>query len=150
MPGGVLIAEDIDFSGHFCEPHSPAFWRYVELYTDAVRDRGCDPNIGPRLPGLLRDVGLGEIGVTVAQAAGISGEVKLLAPLTLEAIADSVIEAGLATAEELGELVDELYALAEQDGTLMSTPRVVQAWGRKPRPLMTTVSPGDVRIRARS
>lgn len=134
VPGGVLIAEDIDFSGHFCEPHSPAFWRYVELYTDAVQDRGCDPNIGPRLPGLLRDVGLGEIGVSVAQAAGISGEVKLLAPLTLEAIADSVIEAGLATAEELGELVDELYALAEQDGTLMSTPRVVQAWGRKPAP----------------
>jgi hypothetical protein len=68
--------------------------------------------------------------VTVVQPAGISGEVKLIAPLTLEAIADSVLAAELATAEELGELVDELYAFAEQDGTLMSIPRVVQAWGR--------------------
>lgn len=129
-PRGALITEDIDCTGHFCQPDSPAFWRYVELYTNTVQGRGCDPNIGPQLPGLLRDAGLREVGVTVVQPAGISGEVKLIAPLTLEAIADSVLAAELATAEELGELVDELYAFAEQDGTLMSIPRVVQAWGR--------------------
>lgn len=133
-PGGALIAEDIDCTGHFCEPHSPAFWRYVELYTNTVQGRGCDPNIGPRLPGLLRDAGLCRIGVTVAQPAGISGEVKLIAPLTLEAIADAALDAGLATEEELSEIVDELYALAADDATLMSIPRVVQAWGRKPGP----------------
>jgi SAM-dependent methyltransferase len=133
-PGGALIAEDIDCTGHFCEPHSPAFWRYVELYTDTVQGRGCDPNIGPRLPGLLRDAGLGRIGVTVAQPAGISGEVKLIAPLTLEAIADAAVDAGLATADELGEIVDELYALAADEAVLVSIPRVVQAWGRKPGP----------------
>jgi SAM-dependent methyltransferase len=132
VPGGVLISEDIDCTGHFCEPDSPAFWRYVELYATTVKRRGCDPNIGPRLPGLLRDAGLGQIGVTVVQPAGISGEVKLICPLTLEAIADAVLAAGLATAEELGDLADELYALAEHDGTLMSIPRVVQAWGYKP------------------
>jgi len=70
-PGGVFIAEDIDFTGHFCEPHSAAFWRYVELYTASVQGRGCDPNIGPRLPGLWRAAGLGGIGVTVVQPAGI-------------------------------------------------------------------------------
>ena len=139
-PGGVLVAEDIDCTGHFCEPHSPAFWRYVELYTKAVQRRGCDPNIGPRLPGLLRAAGLERLGVSVVQPAGISGEVKLLSPLTLEAIADAVLAAGLATDEELGELVDELYAFAEQDGTLMSIPRVVQAWGRKPLPQRTATS----------
>jgi hypothetical protein len=106
----------------------------VELYTNTVQGRGCDPNIGPRLPGLLGDAGLGRIGVTVAQPAGISGEVKLIAPLTLEAIADAALDAGLATEEELGEIVDELYALAADDATLMSIPRVVQAWGRKPGP----------------
>jgi predicted O-methyltransferase YrrM len=131
-PGGVLIVEDIDCSGHFCAPRSAAFWRYVELYIKTVESRGCDPNIGPRLPGLLRDTGLGGIDMTVVQPAGISGEVKLTAPLTLEAIADAVLAAGLATAEELGELVDDLYAFAEEDGTLISIPRVVQAWGSKP------------------
>jgi len=56
----------------------------------------------------------------------------LVAALTLEAIADAVLAARLATVDELGELVDELSAFAEEDGTLMSFPRVVQAWGRTP------------------
>ena len=117
VPGGVLIVEDIDCSGHFCASRSAAFRRYVELcikYIKTVESSRCDPNIGLRLPGLLGDAGLGGIGMTVVQPAG---EVKLTAPLTLEAIADAVLAAGLATAEELGELVDDLYAFAEEDGT---------------------------------
>ena len=137
VPGGVLVVEDIDFTGNFCEPHSAAFWRYVELYTRAVQSRGCDPNIGPRLPGLLRDVGLGRLGVNVVQPAGIVGEVKLLSPLTLEAIADAVLAAGLADPDELGEVVDDLYAFAAEDGTFMSIPRIVQAWGFMPRVVST-------------
>jgi SAM-dependent methyltransferase len=130
--GGVLVIEDIDFSGHFCEPDSSAFRQYVELYTTAVQGRGCDPNIGPRLPGLLRDTGLDRVAVNVVQPAGISGEVKLISPLTLEAIADAVLAAGLADRDELGELVDDLYAFAGEDGTFMSIPRIVQAWGFAP------------------
>ena len=132
VPGGVLIVEDIDCTGHFCEPDSPAFWRYVELYTQAVQSRGCDPNIGPRLPRLLREAGFERLDVNVVQPAGISGEVKLISPLTLEAIADAVLAAGLSDPDELGEVVDELYTLAEHDGTFMSIPRMVQAWGYNP------------------
>jgi ubiquinone/menaquinone biosynthesis C-methylase UbiE len=53
-PGGVLVVEDVDFRGHFSYPESSAFSRYVELYTKTAQQRGADPNIGPRLPGLLR------------------------------------------------------------------------------------------------
>lgn len=56
-PGGTVVVEDIDFTGHFCHPDSAAFRRYVELYTRAVQLRGADPNIGPRLPGMLLDAG---------------------------------------------------------------------------------------------
>jgi 2-polyprenyl-3-methyl-5-hydroxy-6-metoxy-1,4-benzoquinol methylase len=66
-PGGVLLVEDIDSTGHFCHPHSDAYWRYVELYTKAVQGRGCDPNIGPRLPALLHDAGLRDRGMNVVQ-----------------------------------------------------------------------------------
>jgi 2-polyprenyl-3-methyl-5-hydroxy-6-metoxy-1,4-benzoquinol methylase len=48
-PGGVVIIEDIDFSGHMCHPDLPAFQRYMDLYTEIVQRRGEDPNIGPRL-----------------------------------------------------------------------------------------------------
>ena len=47
----------------------------------------------------------------------------MVAALTLEAIAEAVLAARLATVDELGELVDELSAFAEEeDGTLMSFP----------------------------
>lgn len=131
-PGGVLVVEDIDFTGHFCEPSNKAFWRYVELYTAVVQARGCDPNIGPRLPGLLRDAGLCDLGMNVVQPAGFDGEAPLIAPITLEAIADSVLAAGLATPDDLNATLGDLYAFAKQDGTVVSVPRIVQAWGRRP------------------
>jgi SAM-dependent methyltransferase len=132
VPGGVLVVEDIDCTGHFCEPYSSAFWRYVELYTKVVQSRGCDPNIGPRLPRLLREAGLERLDVNVVQPAGTSGEVKLISPLTLEAIADAVLAADLADPDELAEVVDELYRFAEEDGTFLSIPRMVQSWGYNP------------------
>lgn len=49
----------------------------------------------------------------------------------LEAIADAVLEAGLATTAELNATVDDLYAVVKLEGTGVSGPRVVPAWGRR-------------------
>lgn len=130
-PAGALIVEDIDFTGHFCHPHSAAFWTYVDLYTQAVQARGCDPNIGPRLPSLVRESDLIDCSMNVVQPAGFDGEVKLIAPITLEAIAGAVLAEDLATVDDLNRTVDDLYAFAATEGTVLSIPRVVQAWGRR-------------------
>jgi SAM-dependent methyltransferase len=130
-PGGVVIVEDIDFRGHFCHPASAAFDEFVAWYTAAVQGRGADPNIGPRLPGLLVDAGLADVAMNIVQPAGTTGDIKVIAPITLEAIADAVLTAGLASADELNTAVDELYAFARTEGTLVSGPRIVQCWGRQ-------------------
>jgi len=127
--GGLIVVEDIDFSGHFCHPDSPAFRRYIELYTQVVQRTGADPHIGPRLPALLLDTGFHKVHMHVVQPAGIEGEVKLIAPITMENIADSVLAHGLASRQEIDRVVDELYVVAEDHRTVMSLPRVVQAWG---------------------
>jgi ubiquinone/menaquinone biosynthesis C-methylase UbiE len=129
-PGGTLIVEDIQYQGHFVEPSCPAFWRYVDLYTLATQHRGGDPDIGPRLPRLMREAGLKDIEVKVVQPAALAGGLKLLICNTLENIADSVIDAGLCTREELQETIRELYAFAHDPTTLMGGPRVFQLWGR--------------------
>jgi ubiquinone/menaquinone biosynthesis C-methylase UbiE len=128
-PGGIIVLEDVDFRGHFSYPESKAFARYVELYTEAARRKGADANIGPRLPSLLVDAGFENVQMQVVQPAGTTGEVKLLAPLTMENIAGSVVAAGLASEEETKQLVAELYQYAQTAGTICSGPRIIEAWG---------------------
>jgi ubiquinone/menaquinone biosynthesis C-methylase UbiE len=132
VPGGVIVVEDIDFAGSFCYPMHWAYQRYSELYTKAVLRRGGDPNIGPRLPELLREAGFHSVQMNVVQPAGSTGEAKLVSPLTMENIAGAVLEEALASRTEIDEIVDALYALASDERVVMSIPRIVQAWGRLP------------------
>ena len=130
-PGGVLIVEDIDYSGHFIHPPSAALDAYVDLYRRTAAARGAHPDIGPRLPLLLEAAGLAPAEMHVVQPAGLRGEVKLLNAITMEAIADAVLAAGFATAAEIDAIVDELYRIGRDETTVMSVVRIVQAWGRK-------------------
>jgi len=131
-PGGLVIVEDIDFNGYFTWPDSAAFRRFLELYCAVTRKRGGDPNIGPRLPLLLADGGFEKVDMNIVQPMGAQGEVKLINPVTLECIADSVLQDGLASPQEIEATVRELYEFAANPRTLAGLPRVVQAWGRRP------------------
>src|SRR5437870_4636817 len=131
-PGGVLGVEDIDFSGYFTHPKYQAFARYHELYCATVSRRGGDPNIGPRLPLLLKRCGFEHVGVSIVQPVGTEGEAKLINPITMENIADAVLADGLATREEIDGVVRELYQFAADPNTVAGMPRVVQSWGRRP------------------
>lgn len=129
-PGGVVIVEDIDFRGHFAEPHCPALVRFVDYYTKSVNRRGADPNIGPRLPGLLRQAGFENVQMNLLHPAALSGGIKLLTCVTLENIAEAVLQDGLASEKELRETIEELHAFARDPHTVLGGPRVFQAWGR--------------------
>jgi ubiquinone/menaquinone biosynthesis C-methylase UbiE len=131
-PGGAMLVEDIDFRGHFAYPESAALARYVELYSEAVRRKGADPNIGPRLPSLLADAGFENVQMDLVQPAGLVGEVKLMTPITMQSIGPAVIAAGLASEAEVAALVAELFEYAHTPGTIGCVPRVVQAWGYQP------------------
>ncbi|HJZ81452.1 MAG TPA: methyltransferase domain-containing protein [Pyrinomonadaceae bacterium] len=131
-PGGPVIIEDIDFSGHFVYPESPAFNRYHELYCAVVQRRGGNPNIGPQLPLLLKQNGFDEIKVSVVQPMALEGEVKVITPLTLENIADALVQENLSTPEEISQLVQELYDYVANPETLAGLPRVFQTSARRP------------------
>ena len=130
-PGGIIVIEDIDFTGYFCYPECLAQRRYAELYTETVRRRGADANIGPRLPPLLTAAGFEDVEMNVVQPASTTGDVKIITPLTMENIADSAVEEGLASREEIDRLIAELYEFANTPGTIGCMPRVFQVWGRR-------------------
>ena len=131
-PGGLAIFEDIDFSGHFSAPNSDAMQEYMRLYSAATRHLGGDATFGLRMPAFLKNAGVSDLAVRINQPAALEGETKLINALTMQAAADHVVEAGLATDEEITRIVRTLYDEAREPDTLISAARVVQAWGRKP------------------
>ena len=130
-PGGAIVVEDIDHSGVFGHPRSSAIERYVRLYNEVVRQRGADPEIGPRLPGLFREVGLPDPRVTLAQPVFTKGEGKRVNQITLDNIRPAVVATGLATDAEIIALIAELDAFAEDPDTLVGFPRVYQVCASK-------------------
>jgi predicted O-methyltransferase YrrM len=90
-PGGVVVVEDIQFTGHFSFPACRAFDRYVDLYQEVVRRKGGDPNIGPRLPGMFLDTGLANVDLEVIQPTFREGPGKQIAAVTMEHIREAVV-----------------------------------------------------------
>ena len=129
--GGLMVVEDIDCTGYFCYPDFPAFSRYRELYIEAVRHKGGDANIWARLPVLLLDAEFSQVKMNVVQPMGLSGEVKLINPITMENIAESVIALELASQDEVKSIVAEMYEFADNPRTLAGVPPVFQTWGYK-------------------
>jgi SAM-dependent methyltransferase len=130
-PGAVFIVEDIDFAGHFSDPPCPAYDRYSELYAEAARRRGADAFIGRRLVRLLEAAGFVDVGSSLVQPYGRTGDVKQVASLTFAAIADAIVTSGLATADEVAKVAAELKAFTDRPDTTLSLPRIFQVWGRK-------------------
>ena len=130
-PGGTIVFEDTDFEGSFCYPTCAAYERYKELYQELLQRRGGDPNIGPKLPAMLRRAGIQDIQLNVVQPAHIHGEGKLMAPLTMSRISDALTAEGLATKGEVQQILSELNHAAADCETVISLPRIFQVWGKR-------------------
>jgi len=73
------------------------------------------------------------VEISVVQPMAIEGDAKLLNPLTMQSIADTVISDGLAQRDEVDSIVQELFRFARDSTTIAGLPRIVQAWGRQPQ-----------------
>lgn len=134
-PKGIIVVEDIDCAGCFCYPHCEAYERCIELYRRVVERRGGDPDIGPKLPGMLRKAGAVDVQLNVVQPIPIEGEGKLIASITMDRITGAVISEGLADKSEVQQIIHGLNAAAADPETVMaSIARVFQVWGKRASP----------------
>jgi SAM-dependent methyltransferase len=131
VPRGSIVVEDTDFAGSFCYPACVAYDRYNTLYQELIKLRGGDANIGPKLPALLCEAGVETVELKIIQPAHISGEGKLMAPLTMSRISDALVAEGLASDDEVQQILSELNRIAADRETVMSLPRIFQVWGKR-------------------
>lgn len=130
-PGGLLLAEDIQFSGHICYPHSNAFDTYMQWYSTVVKKNGGNAELGIELHQHLAGAGLADVQVQVAQPAGTQGAAKQMSLLTLDKIKQSLLDGNITTGAEFDAVRLQLEVITGDKTTLMSIPRVFQVWGRK-------------------
>jgi hypothetical protein len=130
-PGGVLILEDIDFTGASSYPINAAYERYCQYYRAVIQKRGGDADLGRQLYELCIDAGLSEVEVRVVHPAhGGREPEKALMLSTLVNIGDAVVAEGIATAADVAETVAALTAFTEDPRSVIGLPRVFQVWGR--------------------
>ncbi len=130
-PGGMILVEDIDIAGRFSHPDCAAIDTASELYMELSRRRGGDPVIGRRLGFVLEEAGFEDVATTVVQPFSRQGGAKEVAMLTFAAIADGLEAEGLASGEEIAWISQEMKDFVARSDTIVSMPRIFQAWGRK-------------------
>ena len=130
--GGVIVVEDADFEGAFCDPPNEghAFW--VEAYQRVLERHGGDPRSGRKLHQRFFDAGIPDPELAVVQRIHRTGEAKMLPHSTVEATADAIVNEGLATAEEVRAALASLVDYAADPRTIVGSPRTFQAWSRRP------------------
>jgi SAM-dependent methyltransferase len=131
-PGGVLVVEDADFSGSFCEPPNAGFDFWVDSYRQVLTANGGDWRSGRRLHQMFAAADVPAPELVVRQRLDRTEESKLMPLLTVQATRDRIVEAGIATAGEVDAALADLTAFIDDPSTLVGAPRNFQAWTRRP------------------
>ena len=134
-PGGWLLLEDFDSDiapDAFPAPQSDD----EELGNSMMRSvrslltqRGADTALGHKLPQLLRDAGLEDVGADAYQAIEAGDAVRQLQRANIAEVADALVGQALVTRDEL----ERYLTLLDERRISPSSPLLVSAWGRRPR-----------------
>jgi len=130
-PGGALAVEDADLEGLFCDPDNDGFSFYRRIYAEVLVRNGGDPGCARRLARYFREIGISDPAMRMLQGISADGDAKVMPLLTLEAITDSIVSAGLADADQVASAIEDLAAFTADPRTTIADPRIFQVWARR-------------------
>jgi ubiquinone/menaquinone biosynthesis C-methylase UbiE len=131
-PGGAIAVEDTDFDGLFCDPHNDGFEFHKQMYPRVLEHHGGDARIGRKLYRYFLQAGIPDPGLHLVQSIDAAGEAKALALLTLQASAEAIVSAALASAGEVSAAIEDLAVFTAAPDTVVSGPRILQVSARRP------------------
>jgi SAM-dependent methyltransferase len=134
-PGGLLVAEEMDFVSAVPDPRLSVesrvlIARAVQAHNAVLaQQHGFDPFYGRRLVGDLEDAGLTDIGgegrAAVWRGGGPGGTIWRL---TLAQLREPIIAAGIMTSADL----DAIFALCDDPRLRVLSQITMAGWGRRP------------------
>lgn len=132
-PGATIAVQDVDWVSRVCDPPHPAWTELVDLIAELWRLNGMDVHLGRRLPRLLHEAGLTDVGVD----AGIrvfqnDHPYQTLVVDRAELCREALVEHRLIGHAALDRLTGALREHLAQPGTIVVHPILFQAWGRVP------------------
>jgi SAM-dependent methyltransferase len=132
-PGGSVALHEPDSTTQRCEPPHPAQTRLLQLLNRYAELNGIDRTIGLRVPRLLREAGLVDIGVNALVHVYPLGHGRRMLLLEfVENTRSGLLEQNLVEEVELNKLIVGLKQHLEDPETLVLSSVFVQAWGHKP------------------
>ena len=132
-PGGWVVSMEPDSEYAMCYPPNPAFTRLCEIFPLVFGRNGADHTIGRRVPELLRQVGLEDVGVEARVQIYPPGNTRRTNRLELvRSMRPQILEMGLIGEAELDELDAAARAHLDDPHTVAVFGLLFLAWGRKP------------------
>jgi SAM-dependent methyltransferase len=130
-PGGWLVLEDYSFASSGVVPRSELFERITAAVIEFMSRAGFDSEYGRKLVHELESVGLEDVdadGRARISRGGTPGTAFIR--LSLEALREGIVGAGLLTNEE----VEAGLAAVDDPANVFISPLMVAGWGRRPSP----------------
>jgi ubiquinone/menaquinone biosynthesis C-methylase UbiE len=132
-PGGWVAGLEADGEHSLCYPAHPAWDRLCEIFLAAFSRNGADPLTGRRLPELYRQAGLTDVGAECVAPLHPAGHSRRTIRLDLvRGMRPVIVEQGIASETELGELDHAVRAHLADPATLVMPFIYFMVWGRKP------------------
>jgi ubiquinone/menaquinone biosynthesis C-methylase UbiE len=119
-PGGALVCQDLHLASLYCFPESRCYARITELCLEMGKRLGVNYNFGLRLPAAAASAGFRSVEVRLDQPAYLTGPEKRLWEFTFAEVFPSMIRTGVASADELQDLLGGMGELASDNHTLIA------------------------------
>ena len=130
--GGIIVMQEPDHSSWNFWPSCPAWHPLLRILEAALALRG-DINIGRRTFHLAQEAGLEAVQIRAGVVALQESHPYMQMPLVAAAaMRPYILSAGLATEEELDDLITAVSHHIANPATTMITFTTTQVWGRKP------------------
>ncbi len=132
-PGGTVAVQEVDWLSWQCEPDVPAWRALRDVLLALWHSCGLDPCVGRRLPRMLRGAGLREVAAHAHARIDSAGHPhRRLLVTSADRCSERIVDAGIATAGELDDLVTAVDRHLADPDTVVVRAMTVQAWGRVP------------------